>query len=670
LKSGLLFLVLSLVSGTLPASAQEIPKQLQQQMEDQTARSGDLSGKDDEGQQRLDHFLRHPLDMNRADRAQWQMLGLLTDLQIDNILRYRSAVGKFISTSELQAVPGLDLQTCRMLAPMLTITAVDQQSNLWKAFAQAEQRLLLRCSENLERSRGYNQAVAGHYLGSPAHLMSRFTGQFKSELYYGAVADKDAGEQFFRGAQKLGFDFYSAHFFLRNRGNIKALALGDYTVNMGQGLVQWQSFASGKTSEVLAIKRQGPVLAPYRSAGEYGFNRGAGITWQRGRTELTLFGSYNKFSGHLNASHTAFTSFLTSGYYRSAGELANRYNLSDLSAGAVLKYAHSNWNLALNTVSHRFSLPLQKASEPFNRYALSGRNAFNSSIDYALTVRNVHSFGEAAIDKQGHTAWVAGLIAALAQSTDFTLLYRNIQKEYSALFGNAFTESSTPQNEQGLYLGLVHRLGRHWTFRGYADFYKFPGIRYLVSAPASGNEELLQLEYQQNPRSSYYIQLRGRNKPADVTGATRYVQTQFIPSVRLAASQTLNRHLKINARLEWLGYRHGSVGETGSLALLEALWSQARWTIDGRLQYFRTGSYNSRLYAYESNVLYAGSSGAFFNNGWRYYVNLKVRSARKLSCWIRWAQTRYLGVSEIGSGLDKVKGNTTTQLSFQTVYTF
>ena len=77
------------------------------------------------------------------------------------------------------------------------------------------------------------------------------------------------------------------------------MAMGDYTVNLGQGLIQWQSLAFEKSPEVMAIKRQAPVLVPYRSAGEFYFNRGIGITLQKGRFETTAFASYKKISGNI-----------------------------------------------------------------------------------------------------------------------------------------------------------------------------------------------------------------------------------------------------------------------------------------------------------------------------------------------------------------------------------
>jgi hypothetical protein len=68
----------------------------------------------------------------------------------------------------------------------------------------------------LEKSAGFEKTSTGtKYLGSPPKLFFRYRYQDKNLLQYGIVGDKDAGEQFFKGAQKYGFDFYSFHFFAR-----------------------------------------------------------------------------------------------------------------------------------------------------------------------------------------------------------------------------------------------------------------------------------------------------------------------------------------------------------------------------------------------------------------------------------------------------------------------
>src|SRR6185503_7473909 len=97
---------------------------------------------------------------------------------------------------------------------------------------------------------------------------------YKNLLQYGLVGDKDAGEQFLKGAQHSGFDFYSFHLFARNVGVIQSLAIGDFTVNMGQGLIHWQGLAFKKSAATMSIKRQSAVLRPYNSAGEFYFHRG------------------------------------------------------------------------------------------------------------------------------------------------------------------------------------------------------------------------------------------------------------------------------------------------------------------------------------------------------------------------------------------------------------
>src|SRR5207253_8478418 len=121
---------------------------------------------------------------------------------------------------------------------------------------------------------------------------------YKNILQYGITGEKDPGEQFFRGNQKAGFDFYSFHFYASKLGMIRSLVIGDFTVNLGQGLVQWQGLAFKKSADVLNIKRQSDVLRPYNSAGEIAFNRGAGVTIQHRFLEATAFVSYRKIDAN------------------------------------------------------------------------------------------------------------------------------------------------------------------------------------------------------------------------------------------------------------------------------------------------------------------------------------------------------------------------------------
>jgi hypothetical protein len=89
-----------------------------------------------------------------------------------------------------------------------------------------------------------------------------------------------------------------------------------------------------------------------------------------------------------------------------------------------------------------------------------------------------------------------------------------------------------------------------------------------------------------------------------------------------------------------------------------------------RLQYFETNGYNSRIYAYESDVLYSFSVPGFFDKGYRYYVNVNYDLSKHVTVWCRWAQTLYTEKDTVGSGLDEIGGNRKTEVKVQMIADF
>lgn len=654
--------------------AQELPPATQQQLEN-IAETNEEEPKDDNLLQQLDYFRKHPINLNAAQAEELQALKIVTDLQITNLIRYRNLFGNLISIHELQAVPTWDLVTIRKILPYVMVgNAVSVKENFLSGFKKGEQTLLFRLTRVLEKSRGYDTSLNTHYLGDRNRIMFRYRYQYKDLLYFGLTGDKDAGEQFFKGAQSKGFDFYSFHFFARRLGIIKSIALGDYTVNLGQGLIQWQSLAFGKSPEAMFIKRQSPVLVPYRSAGEFYFNRGVAITLQKKNIETTVFASYKKISGNMVSDSTErFTSLLTSGYYRTPSEIADRNKITLASFGGNIRYQISSLKFGFNTVVHQFNIPLQKRDEPYNFYAVSGKKVFNSSIDYSYTYKNIHWFGEAAVDKNFHRAFVSGALMSVDPKVDLSILYRNIQKEYQSLFGNAFTENTTPVNEKGFYTGIAIRPVAGWQLNAYADFFQFPWIKYLVNAPTKGYDYLVQFNYQPNKQFLMYVRYKNKNKPVDSSGSgvIYYPQDVVKENLRVHLSQQLSSHLSLTGRVEVLWFnRRMKNAEQGFLSYVEGRYEWKKLSANFRLQYFETNSYNSRIYVYESDVLYSFSIPAFYDKGFRYYFNLHYDVTKKLQCWLRWAQTLYNGKTVIGSGLDQINGNSRTEIKLQLQYRF
>jgi len=674
------------------SSREQIPEtQSQPVLEEQLER---LAGKsesdveDDSYWQKLNAYSRHPLNLNKADEGELQSLGILTGLQIKNFLGYRKLFGELLAIEELQAIPAWSVETIKELLPYIKVT--DQLSldeNIYKRWKGGDQHFLFRVSQVMEKSKGFESATdsaASHYLGSPQRYFIRYTYNYKNLLQYGILGDKDAGEQFFRGYQSYGFDFYSFHFFAKKIGIIKALALGDFIVNMGQGLIQWQGFAFTKSADALAVKRQGAILDPYHSSGEFDFHRGAGITLSKGHWQGTTFISIKKVSTNLVhdtvSREDQISSFESSGYHRTREENDDRNNTRQSTIGANINFSKSDWHIGINTIYYHFSKSIQKQDQPYNLFAIRGNSWSDYSVDYSYTHHNFHFFGEAAIDQNAHQAFVNGFLLSLSSNMDLSFLYRHIAKDFQSLYANAFTENSSPNNERGVYGGLSLRPFPGWRVDAFFDMYSFPWIKYGADAPAHGRDFFVRASYQFLNRWSLYFHYKNEAKQTNGSQTDLATYPLFLSSKqdwRIEIAVSINKILSLRSRMEWLWYNKKSASaEEGTLGLIDLAFHALKKTYSWNLclQYFETGGYDSRIYVYERDVLYSFSLPAYYDKGFRYYFFLNLvlnkifhwrQTMPQIDAWVRWAGIVYPGKNSIGTGLDSIQGNQKNEIKFQ-----
>ena len=657
----------------------EPPEIIEQQLEDITAANEDIETEDDTFMQQMNFFLKHPVNLNDADAGVLEQLNLLSPVQIANLLSYRKLFGNFISIYELQAIPMWDLQLIRKIRPFITVQQKTPGAESFKRrLKNGDHTVLLRMTETLEKSKGFlldTSTAKNYYAGNRQKLLLRYKYKSGNHLQYGFTAEKDAGEPFFKGVQKHGFDFYSAHFFLRNSGMIQSLALGDFSVNLGQGLIQWQSLAFGKGGEMMNIKRQSDVLRPYNSSGEIVFNRGAGITLQKKNWETTGFISYRKTDASINEEGEV-TALQLSGYHRTTNEIAGKGSEGQLSFGGNVSYSSEKLHLGANLVHYVMEHPILKPHYWYNKYALSGTNLSNYSLDYSYTYKNLHFFGEAAIDKNADKAFVNGLLINTDSKVAMSFLYRNISKGYQSLYGNAFTENTYPTNESGFFSAITLNPSDFLRIDAYADFYHFPWLKYRTDAPTSGSEYMIQLKYKPNKQVEIFSRFRYQNKPINYNPDDLFLNPVVgrpKQSLRTQFNYKIDSRFTFRSRvdLSWFDKR-GLEPQKGFLTFADILYKPLLRPFSGnlRISYFETDGYDSRIYAFENDVLYGYSIPAFFDKGYHYYVNLHYKFSRKLSCWARFSQTIYSGKNEIGSGLDVIKGNKKSQIKVQVIYDF
>lgn len=344
---------------------------------------------------------------------------------------------------------------------------------------------------------------------------------------------------------------------------------------------------------------------------------------------------------------------------------------------AVIFHIKNSFHLGINGIAFKFSVPLVRDIRPYNQYSIQGKEWYNYSLDYSYTFRNFHFFGEAAMDKRNSKAFIGGIIASLDPKVDVALVYRNIEKTYQSLYGNAFTEGALPANEKGLFTGISIKPAVFLKIDAYADVFSFPWLRYRVDAPSKGTEYLLQVTYKLNKKFEAYTRLRNENKAINISGLGLPARQVYIrPRInwRIQSSYMVSRKFTFRQRVEFLWFDpHGKDrSKHGFLTYIDAKYKPLSKPISliGRLQYFRTDSSDSRLYAYENDVLYSFSIPQFSGRGFRYYINVNYDVSKKMTVWFRWAQTIYRDKTSIGSSLDEIQGNKRSEVKLQVVYNF
>jgi hypothetical protein len=640
----------------------------------------------------LENFRRHPLNLNKAGKTELSELKLLNQLQINNLIRYREFAGPLLSIYELQAVPGFDLTTIRVILPFIKVDekGLLSATPILKMMSQGTNELYLRTGRIVEKKRGY---IPSSSTGIPAYIgdrfdhFVRFRHSFENRLSYGFTAQKDPGEAFFTDNNRYGFDFYSFHFFLRQPNKyIKSLALGDFRVSFGQGLLIHSGFGTRKSAFVMNIKRSGEALRQYTSLDENNFMRGAGITLQLNRhLEITAFASHKRRDATINIDTlddvddelVAFSSLLNTGLHRTQREIDNKHTLQHTTLGSRIKYERTQWHLAANVLYDHFDKPFQRNTQVYNQFYFAGSNLLGLSTDYTYIYRNFHFFGETAMSHNGSIASINGLFASLDRTVDVALLHRNLPRDYHSIFPNVFAENLLANNEQGLYAGIEIKPDKHWKWSAYADLWRHPWLRYQVNAPSQGSEYFTRISYNVKRKADFYIQFRiktrERNDNSDAQIKTRPLIPHSRIQWRLQMNHKVNKTFDLRSRIELSAYKIGNQSTTrGFMIYQDLLYKPIGFplSIVSRIAFFDTEDFNSRIYAYENDVVYSFSVPVFYNQGARYYINLRYRGIRNLSIEFRLAQTWYTNIENIGTGQETIPGNRRTDWKVQVKYQF
>ncbi|NND04892.1 MAG: helix-hairpin-helix domain-containing protein [Saprospiraceae bacterium] len=629
----------------------------------------------------LVHFFSHPLSVNEASATDLRRLGMLTDLQINNLIAYRNTLGDLVSIYELQSVPHFTTELINLLRRFVTVAQSSHaKQNIWKMMSQGSNQLFLRSGRILQKKRGFSDldGTGARYIGDPNRYYARFSHRFENKLSYGVTTEKDPGETFFHNGQP---EFTSAHLYINDlSGFLKTVALGDYAISLGQGLIMHSGFGRGKGAYVSNIRRSGRAIRPYTSVDETRYLRGAALTFELGRLSLMCFGSASKRDGNLQENDAAAESFISSlqssGLHRTEGERVDKGVVKQHLLGGSLAYKSLDLQISLNALRSTFDLPLIRNPRPDNTYRFNGSELHNFSLDYTYIKQNFNLFGESAYSDNGGWATVHGALIGLSKNIDLSAFYRNISVRYQALQSNAFLESTSANDEKGIYLGIDVRLHSSFRISMYADHFSFSWLKFLSDSPSRGQEYLARVTYQKKRNVTAYFQYRSERKPVNYRPGFQLTNSSTLRSrqyFRLHFSNQLHKNLELRTRLEVSRVTNKpGVVYHGLMIYQDAIYRSIDWPLSfsARVAYFDIEDYAARIYAYENDLLFNFSIPSYFDQGFRFYVNIRWRLSNAITMEGRWEQTRFNNVSRLSSGLEEIEGNLRSRLKVQFKFSF
>ncbi len=668
-------------------------------------------------------YEKKPLNLNTASMEDLEDFFLLNDVQISGLISYRQQFGDLLAIQELQAVPGFDLATIRAILPYVDVSGDvdDYNVSVKELISKGQNELFVGYRRTLETKRGY---IPGEYedpyLGEPFRLYTRFQRKYEDRLSVGFTAEKDEGEEFFKGSNKQGFDFYSAHIFVSKYSKfLKSLAIGDYQIGLGQGLIAKAGFGYGKSAQVMDIRRSGKTLRAQRSANEFDFFRGAAATLGIGnQAEFTAFYSLRRRDANLldptigdsldidNPDLAGgFSSFQQTGFHRYRAEIEDENAIRVQTMGGSLKQRFKTGHIALNTVAHSFDQDFERNLQSYNQFEFNSNKLLNISADYAYVWRNFNFFGEVAWSDNNSIATLNGLLIGVDRRIDFSILHRYYPRDFHSLNARPFGETSAlgGRNEEGLYMGLEVRPSRQWKFQAYYDMWQHPWMRFAVDAPSTGNEAFAQLTYTIKRKLSIYLRARVENKARNVRSSnSNVIYDQQRTNLRLQISNKISKSLELRNRFELssrsldnpisdeplfsINLLDGEsitsdvpgLRTTGFMLYQDVIYKPigTPWSFSARYAVFDTDDFGSGIYAYENDLSYTFSVPVYFYRGTRTYLNVRYKGIRNLTLEGRIAQTYLAGrtanidILNFGSGREEIDGRTRTEVKLQVKWRF
>lgn len=618
-------------------------------------------------------FLEHKINLNQTNELELSQLSLLTPFQINALLNYIQTNGKLLTVYELQAIDFWDLASIERVLPFVEV--LDRADVPYLKWSQIKKELKIesisRMNYVFETKKGFekqNEGGSNVYLGQKFGSYQRFRFKYRNNFSLGFTGASDIGEY---TNLKSGFDFNSFHLFFRGGRFIESFVVGDYSIQIGQGLNFWSGYSFGKSSDLLQINKNPVPISPFTSSDESRYLRGSALALKYKRLNFLTFYSNKRIDASTSeVEGDEFIKSLTqTGLHRTITEISRKNQVKESIFGNNLTLKNKWLKIGLTGVYQQYDIPYFKDTLLYNSFDFRGQNVFTSGIDYALSLKKGRFFGECVTSGYGlnSSALLNGFLFALDSKTVVSLLSRFYGRSYYTFYSSGFSEGSKNINENGLLFGLQRKITSKFNLTCYFDYFNSNWLRYNIDQPSDGYDAFIQFDYVANKSHHLLFRFQQQEKQLNLLEKEFKVINSPKSDYRFQYSLKLTDFFELKSRVSVVQSVQSDSISLGYLIFQDFKLSTVKGNLKfiSRFAVFNTESYNERIYAYENNLSGVYSVPAYYGKGTRSYFLLKYKIFKGAECSIRYAITNYYDRAKIGSGLEEINGNQKSELLFQ-----
>jgi hypothetical protein len=551
----------------------------------------------------LDELISNPVNINTADADQLSVIPFLAPADAVNIISHRNDHGYFFSRAELYSIKELPEEKIKAIMPFIKL---EEEFN---PGLFSDYKISLRSRFRKKDINDNSRYLWGNY--------NRI--KFDSDnLSAGLLTEKDEGE-------KSITDLLTGYIKLIDSFSFKTIILGDYIFENGQGLLFWSSYGMPKNADVInSVYKRGRGLKANTGSSEMSFFRGAAFERSLGNVLLSGFWS----GTHRDASTDSIKiiKLLKDGYHVSDLELSRKNSVYENFFGGSIKYSTDVFESSLTGFTAGFSKQYHSGSNNVKGFSLSSR----------FIIDDVLFFGEAARTENSN-AVIAGINIMPVKNVEFTSAFRRYEPDYMNLYGFGFGErNGAVKNETGIYSGIsLHTaIG---SFSCYLDQYSFIAPSENIHNTLSGYDILFYASIPINKR--VHLNARYKSEKKD-----QLLSSQNSRTIQNIGKQNLRADVNYKAvsfSLKTRGeYTYAGSGGSGYLFMNELKHSISKpVAVIFRIIFFRTDSFNSALYTYESGIPGIIENKVLSGEGIRLYTVLKITVKNFPALYIKYGNT-------------------------------